>query len=204
MMHAMLGRTGRLCCCFLVSAAACTSTGKGDPRAERHSDGVAAKGGARPLACALVSKAEMEALVGASFASVTDQTEKGQSSTECLYEPPEAAMAPRVVLGIDWAESLVDAKAGMMGAGLGGSLSQKAAGLSDSAGFSAMHPGSVQGLGDDASVTANLLTVRKGATLIHIQAFLISDPMKMVMDTAAIHDQLEKEIAIARTVLAKL
>ena len=158
-----------------------------------------ARGAARS-ACSMITKEEMEALTEAKFGAVEDNDEKGQTSSSCNYQPPEGALlAPRVSINIDWGESDVDAKAGFAGAKAGGSI-----GKSMTGGMGAMPSGPVEGLGDEANIAMNVLTVRKGAVLILIQASLIDDPMKMVMDSTANADQFEKAKRIARAVLAKL
>ncbi len=150
----------------------------------------------------MITQAEMETIVGAHFGSMEDNTEAGQSTTECNYDPPAIAMAPRVSLSIERNETLVDAKAGMAGASAGGSLSAGMVG--DTNGLPGARHGAIEGLGDEAYMALNLLTVRSGTTVIMIQASLINDPFKSMTDVALVNDQLEKSKQIARAVIAKL
>lgn len=155
-------------------------------------------------ACALVSRAEMEALVGARFAETPLAGTKANRGSTCRYDPPDGHLAPRIVLGIVREADIATAKARMAGAKVDVRLATKMSGVPASEGMPGMQPGPITGLGDEATVMMNQLHVRKGAVLIDIQAFLIDDPMKMMTDTAANAHQLEKMKAIAGRMLEKL
>ena len=198
-------KTSALACAVFLVAIGC-NRGEGVLRgiASQAPKGAPSTGAAAgPHACAMITQAEMEAIVGTRFGSIEDNTEAGQSSTECNYNPPADAMAPRVSLTVERGESVMDAKAGLAGASAGGSLGAQVAG-EGAAQLPGMRHGPVEGVGDEAVVSMNLLTVRKGSTLILVQASLINDPFKMVTDTLALNDQLEKAKQIARAVIAKL
>ncbi|MEO7023154.1 MAG: hypothetical protein ABI130_02815 [Leifsonia sp.] len=151
----------------------------------------------------MITKEQMEAIVGAKFSAIEDNTEAGQTTTECNYNPPDGDLAPRVSLTIERADDIVDAKAGFAGSSAGASLGAQVAGPGAAA-LPGMRSGPVEGVGDEAQIGLNLLTVRQGTTLILIQASLINDPFKSVTDTVALASQLEKAKQIARAVIAKL
>jgi hypothetical protein len=99
-----------------------------------------------PAACALVTAAEMSAILGAPVAAAARQG----SSTECNYKPA-SGMSPTVKLSVDWG----DGKIAMASAG---AMNKREPGLTSP----------YDGLGDQAIAVGPALMIRTGEDLMTI------------------------------------
>jgi outer membrane protein OmpA-like peptidoglycan-associated protein len=98
-------------------------------------------------ACAMVTAAEMSAIVGTKLSA---ESEDGNGTTTCKYQPAEGS-TPRIELKVEWGGG----PAAMMASSM---LSRREPGISNP----------LDGLGDDASSIGPVLWVRVGEDLVNL------------------------------------
>jgi hypothetical protein len=121
----------------------------------------------RPLACNLVTAAEMTAIVG--FEVVAEPDDSSNGTTACTYKKP-TGLSPDVELAFTWG----DGAAAMQGMGL---ATKHEPGLTSP----------YDGVGDEAVAVGPVLFVRSGEDLIKMQFSGVDDPpgaAKRIFDTA--------------------
>jgi hypothetical protein len=161
----------------LLVAGGCGWTSTGGEGSASYAESAGGSVGNRPAACSLISKAEMEGILGGPLAGI-DAEERGYKTT-CTYLPAEGGYHYAEVT-IEWE----DAKSLMAGMRFGSQV------MGMDAGFSVTTP--VEGLGDEAFILiGGVLNVRKGDVLIMI-------------DLRMQGDAEEKGKEIARKVLARI
>lgn len=120
-----------------------------------------------PLACALVTGAEMSTILGAQV--VAEANDRSAGKTECLYKPA-SGISPYVELSVDWGGG----EAAMTAAGM---LGQREPGLTSP----------YDGIGDQAAAVGPALMIRTGEDLVMIVFSGVSDApatAKRIFDTA--------------------
>jgi hypothetical protein len=153
----------------LILAAGCSPGGApgGDSAAGQSAGQPAPAEQARPLACALVTAAEMSAILGSEVIAEPDDRSAGR--TGCIYRPP-AGPSPYVELSVDWD---------------GGEAAMTAMGM-----MGKMEPGIAspyEGIGDQAAAVGPTLMIRTGPDLVNLVFSGITDApaiAKRIFDTA--------------------
>jgi hypothetical protein len=101
-----------------------------------------------PLACTLVTDAEMSAILGAAVAA--DSKDRSNARTECHYNPA-SGISPAVKLSVDWGDGRVAMKAS-------GAVRRYEPGISNP----------YAGIGDEAAAVGPALMIRTGEDLVTI------------------------------------
>ena len=120
-----------------------------------------------PRACALVTEAEMSAILGASV--IAEPNDRSAGKTECIYKPA-SGISPYVEFSVDWG---------------GGQAAMAAAGM-----MARLEPGLTSpydGIGDQAAAVGPALMIRIGEDLIMIVFSGVPDApatAKRIVDTA--------------------
>lgn len=177
-------------------------------------NGAAAQGGksdtatrtenSRVVACNLMPKEEMNALIGTAYTATESNDDGHSSQSSCHYatESDPAGMS----LSVNWvnpsdysdpAEHAALQRASMGGAKLGGKLTEGMPSLPGAP------SGSVEGVGDEATTNMMMLTARKGDYTVVVQ-IIPTDMMAVMTDTTVARTLVEKEKIVARKVLSKL
>jgi hypothetical protein len=157
---------------FVAGLALAGCSGAGDDRPVQDTAAVAQpapepRTASRPLACSLVSAAEMTAIVG--FEVVAEPDDSSNGTTACIYKRP-TGLSPDVELAFTWG----DGEAAMQGMGL---ANRHEPGLTSP----------YDGVGDEAVAVGPVLFVRSGEDLIKMQFAGVDDPpgaAKKIFDTA--------------------
>ncbi len=157
--------------------------------------------------CKLMPKEDISKILGEEFTSAESHDDGHSSQSNCVYA--NATNPVGITLDISWinprdysnpAEHAALQNAMIGGAKLGGALTTQTMG---GAGLPGIKSGPVEGLGDEATQTLLLLTVRKGDYSVMIQMYP-RDMMKLMTDSTYVASVLEKERAVARQTIAKL
>ncbi|MEP6764188.1 MAG: hypothetical protein ABJB66_07760 [Gemmatimonadaceae bacterium] len=157
--------------------------------------------------CKLMPKEEISKIVGEEFTSTESNDDGHSSESNCVYA--NATNPVGLTVNITWinprdysnpAEHAALQKAMIGGAKLGGALETQTMG---GAGLPGVKSGPVEGLGDEATQTLLLLTVRKGDYSVMVQMYP-RDMMKLMTDSSYANAILDKEKTIARQTIAKL
>lgn len=122
----------------------------------------------RLRACAMVTEAEMSAILGS--AVVAEPNDRSNGKTECIYKPASGGMPPYVEFSVDWGggEAAMTAM-GMMG--------QVEPGIADP----------YEGIGDQAAAVGPTLMIRTGEDLVNIVFSGVADApaaAKRIFETA--------------------
>ena len=118
-------------------------------------------------ACALVTQAEMSAILGAPV--VAEANDRSNGKTECIYQPA-SGISPYVEFSVDWGGG----EAAMTAMGMMGKIEPGLANPYD-------------GLGDQAAAVGPMLMIRAGEDLVTIVFTGVSDTpakAKQIFDTA--------------------
>jgi hypothetical protein len=122
---------------------------------------------ASPLACALVTPAEMSTILGSAVSA--EPNDRSNGKTECIYKPEEG-VSPYVELAVEWGSG----EGAMMGVGM---AAQAEPGLASP----------YEGLGDQAVAIGPVLMIRTGEDLVTIVFSGVEDTpekAKRIFDTA--------------------
>lgn len=168
------------------------------------SDAAPRAGDPRVVACTLMPKEEINALIGESYTATESNDDGHSSESSCHYST--ASNPAGMSLSVNWvnpsdysdpAEHAALQRASMGGARLGGKLTEGMPALPGAP------SGSVEGVGDEATTNMMMLTARKGDYTVMVQ-IIPTDMMALVTDTTVASALVEKEKTVARKVLAKL
>ncbi|MEP6781420.1 MAG: hypothetical protein ABJC26_16100 [Gemmatimonadaceae bacterium] len=152
-------------------------------------------------------KEEISKILGEEFTSTESNDDGHSSESSCVYA--NATNPVGITLNITWinprdystpVEHAALQKAMIGGAKLGGALETQTMG---GAGLPGIKSGPVEGLGDEATQTLLLLTVRKGDYSVMVQMYP-RDMMKLMTDSTYAAQILDKEKTVARQTIAKL
>jgi hypothetical protein len=198
-------------CVTAFSLAACNKSG-GAPAAEsrdQHSSEAKsdAKAGSISM-CALMPKEEVNSTIGGSYTKAESNDDR--SSSSCHYssdtDPAGMSLDMQWIVSSDYSSPVEHAalqKASLGGAKLGGKLENSMVpGATADGGPLHIPSGPVDGVGDEATQNMLLLTARKGDYTLMVQ--IIPDVMKLMQDTTAGRQVIEKEKTLARAVLSKV
>jgi hypothetical protein len=160
----------------------------------------------RLVACTLMPKEEVSAIVGEQYTTTESDDDGRSSGTSCHYTTP---MNPAgMTLGVNWidardyssaAEHLALQKASIGGATLAGKLTSGVV----PGGIAGLPSGPIEGLGDEANLNMTLLTARKGDYTVMVQ-IIPTNMMALLTDSTVATAFLTKEKDLVRKTLAKL
>ena len=122
---------------------------------------------ASPSACALVTPAEMSAILGSAVSA--EPNDRSNGKTECIYKPDEG-VSPYVEFTVEWGSG----ESAMTGVGM---AAQAEPGLASA----------YEGLGDQAMAVGPMLMIRTGEDLVTIVFSGVDDTpakAKQIFDTA--------------------
>ncbi|HEY8795053.1 MAG TPA: hypothetical protein VIM15_08900 [Gemmatimonadaceae bacterium] len=194
-------------CVTVFSLAACNKSG-GAPAAEsRDQHPSETKTGSISM-CALMPKEEVNSTIGGSYTKAESNDDR--SSSSCHYssdtDPAGMSLDMQWIVSSDYSSPVEHAalqKASLGGAKLGGKLENSIVpGATTDGGPLHIPSGPVEGVGDEATQNMLLLTARKGDYTLMVQ--IIPDVMKLMQDTTAGRQVIEKEKTLARAVLSKV
>jgi hypothetical protein len=158
--------------------------------------------------CALMPKEEVNSTIGESYTKAESNDDR--SSSSCHYssdtDPAGMSLDMQWIVSSDYSSPVEHAalqKASLGGAKLGGKLENSMVpGATTDGGPMHIPSGPVEGVGDEATQNMLLLTARKGDYTLMVQ--IIPDVMKLMQDTTAGRQVIEKEKTLARAVLSKV
>ena len=158
--------------------------------------------------CALMPKEVVNSTIGESYTKAEPNDDR--SSSSCHYssdtDPAGMSLDMQWILSSDYSSPVEHAalqKASLGGAKLGGKLENSMVpGATTDGGPLHIPSGPVDGVGDEATQNMLLLTARKGDYTLMVQ--IIPDVMKLMQDTTAGRQVIEKEKTLARAVLSKV
>ena len=158
--------------------------------------------------CALMPKEEVNSTIGGSYTKAESNDDR--SSSSCHYssdtDPAGMSLDMQWIVSSDYSSPVEHAalqKASLGGAKLGGKLENSIVpGATTDGGPLHIPSGPVEGVGDEATQNMLLLTARKGDYTLMVQ--IIPDVMKLMQDTTAGRQVIEKEKTLARAVLSKV
>ena len=148
-------------------------------------------------------------MIGTSYTKAEASDDK--SSSSCHYssdtDPAGMSLDMQWILSADYsspAEHAALQKASLGGAKLGGKLEASTVPGAGAADGGPLHipSGPVEGVGDEATQNMLLLTARKGDYTLMVQ--IVADVMKLMQDSTAGRQVLEKEKNLARAVFSKV
>ena len=194
-------------CVTAFSLAACNKGG-GSRRADsREAHNSESKTGSISM-CALMPKEVVNSTIGESYTKAESNDDR--SSSSCHYssdtDPAGMSLDMQWIVSSDYSSPVEHAalqKASLGGAKLGGKLENSMVpGAATDGGPLHIPSGPVEGVGDEATQNMLLLTARKGDYTLMVQ--IIPDVMKLMQDTTAGRQVIEKEKTLARAVLSKV
>lgn len=190
-----------------VAGLALTACNKGGGAPAAESRPSEAKSGSISM-CALMPKEEVNSTIGGSYTKVESNDDR--SSSSCHYssdtDPAGMSLDMQWIVPSDYSDPAEHAalqKASLGGAKLGGKLENNMVpGATVDGGPLHIPSGPVEGIGDEATQNMLLLTARKGDYTLMVQ--IMPDVMKLMQDTTAGRQVVEKEKTLARAVLSKV
>ena len=160
----------------------------------------------RLVACTLMPKEEVSAIVGEQY-TATESSDDGRSSgTSCHYST--LTNPAGMTLDVNWieardyssaAEHMALQKASIGGASMAGKLTSGVA----PGGIAGLPSGPIDGLGDEAILNMTLLTARRGDYTVMVQ-IIPTNMMALLTDSTVASALLTKEKDVVRKTLAKL
>lgn len=171
-------------------------------------DGAVATTSSRTVACAILTKDDMNRLTDATYTAAESDDDGHSSETSCHYSSPTDPAGASVT--IDWispdeysdpAEHLALQQASIAGARLGGKLISNTVGGAGA--IKGAPSGPVEGLGDEATMSLLLLTARRGDYTVTVQ-IIPGNMMALMTDSTVAMALVAKEKAVVAQVLAKL
>ena len=194
-------------CAVALSLAACNKAG-GSPAGDARKETADGKKAEAISMCTLMPKEEVNATIGSSYTKAEANDDRTSSSCHYSTDTDPAGMS----LDMQWlspsdysnpAEHAALQGAAMGGAKLGGKLEAgMVPGAASDGGPLHIPSGPVQGVGDEATQNMLLLTARKGDYTLMVQ--IVPDVMKLMQDSTAGRQVLEKEKSLAKAVLSKV
>lgn len=194
-------------CATAFALAACNKAGGAPAGDSQKQPSRATKAGAISM-CALMPKEDVNSAIGSSYTKAEANDERSSSGCHYFSETDPAGMS----LNMSWIEAsdysnpaqhAALQKAGIGGAKLGGKLEAgMVPGAASDGGPLHISSGPVEGVGEEATQNMLLLTARKGDYTLMVQ--IVPDLMKLMQDSIAGRQVIEKERNLAKAVLSKV